>query len=80
MLATLGLRVSEATALNLPDLQHNAGHRTVVIRGKGGRVRELPVPAVLVRLLDDHVPAQRQQNPRSIRLHAARMSVAALEP
>ncbi|MEU9828543.1 tyrosine-type recombinase/integrase [Micromonospora chersina] len=81
MLATLGLRVSEATGLNLSDLRHNAGHRTVVVRGKGGRVRELPVPAVLGRLLDEHVPVQRQENERSIGVLAARMRVAAgMEP
>ncbi|MEU8024637.1 tyrosine-type recombinase/integrase [Micromonospora haikouensis] len=77
MLATLGLRVSEATGLNLSDLRHNAGHRTVVIRGKGGRVRELPVPAVLGRLLDEHVPIQRQENERNIRIEASRMSTRA---
>ncbi|SCF23293.1 Phage integrase, N-terminal SAM-like domain [Micromonospora haikouensis] len=60
MLASLGLRVSEATGLDLVDLRHNAGHRTVLIRGKGGRDRELPVPAALGRLLDAYLPRQRR--------------------
>ncbi|WP_433121981.1 tyrosine-type recombinase/integrase [Micromonospora sp. CA-246542] len=60
LLASLGLRVSEATGLDLADLRHNAGHRTVLIRGKGGRDRELPVPAALSRLLDAHLPRQRR--------------------
>nr|WP_255327303.1 tyrosine-type recombinase/integrase [Micromonospora sp. CNB394] len=81
MLATLGLRVSDATGLNLSDLRHNAGHPTVVIRGKGGRMRELAVPAVLKQLLDQHVPVQRQENERSITLYTVRLSVATgMEP
>lgn len=60
MLASLGLRVSEVTGLDLADLRHNTGHRTVLIRGKGGRDRELPVPAALGRLLDAHLPRQRR--------------------
>ncbi|MFF0256923.1 tyrosine-type recombinase/integrase [Micromonospora zamorensis] len=60
LLASLGLRVSEATSLDLADLRYKAGHRTVLIRGKGGRDRELPVPAALGRLLDAHLPRQRR--------------------
>uniref|UniRef100_UPI003B224E26 tyrosine-type recombinase/integrase n=1 Tax=Micromonospora carbonacea TaxID=47853 RepID=UPI003B224E26 len=60
LLAGLGLRVSEVTGLRLADLRHNAGHRTVLVRGKGGRHRELPLSAALVRLLDAHLPAQRR--------------------
>lgn len=80
MLATLGLRVSEATGLNLSDLRHNAGHRTVVIQGKGGQVRELPVPAVLGRLLDDHEPVQRQEIEQHVRTRQSVMSLMALDP
>ncbi|WP_431913707.1 tyrosine-type recombinase/integrase [Micromonospora carbonacea] len=60
LLAGLGLRVSEITGLRLKDLRHNAGHRTVLIRGKAGRDRELPLPAALVRLLAAHLPGQRR--------------------
>lgn len=80
MLATLGLRVSEATGLNLSDLRHNAGHRTIVIRGKGGRFRELPVPAILGRLLDEHEPVQRQEIEQHVRTRQSVMSLMALEP
>ena len=52
LLAGLGLRVSEATGLDVNDLRHNAGHRTVLIHGKGGRIRELPLPPALARHLD----------------------------
>jgi integrase/recombinase XerD len=52
LLAELGLRVGEALALDLDDLRHNRGHRTVRVPGKGGRRRELPIPAPLGRDLD----------------------------
>lgn len=55
MLAELGLRVSEALGLDLADLRHNRGHRTVRVRGKGGKTRELPVPAPLGRDLDAYL-------------------------
>ena len=61
VLVDLGLRVSEATGLDLADLRHNAGHRTVVIRGKGGRSRELPIPTRLGRHLDAYL-AERQDS------------------
>jgi site-specific recombinase XerD len=55
MLAELGLRVSEALGLDLADLRHNRGHRTVRVKGKGGRFRELPVPGPLARELDAYL-------------------------
>ena len=55
MLAELGLRVGEALALDLADLRHNRGHRTVRVTGKGGKVRELPIPAPLGRDLDAYL-------------------------
>lgn len=55
MLAELGLRVGEALRLNVDDLRHNRGHRTVTITGKGGKRRELPIPAPLARDLDAYL-------------------------
>jgi integrase/recombinase XerD len=55
MLAELGLRVGEALALDVTDLRHNRGHRTVRVTGKGGKVRELPIPAPLARDLDAYL-------------------------
>lgn len=51
-MAELGLRVGEALALDMASLRHNRGHRTVVVAGKGGKVREIPIPAPLGRDLD----------------------------
>ncbi len=55
LLAELGLRVGEATGLNFDQLGHNKGHRSVRVRGKGGKVRELPIPAPLGRDLDAYL-------------------------
>jgi integrase/recombinase XerD len=55
MLAELGLRVGEALGLDLADLRHNRGHRTVRVAGKGGHHRELPIPAPLGRDLDAYL-------------------------
>jgi integrase/recombinase XerD len=52
MLAALGLRVGEALTLDVDALRHNRGHRTVRVAGKGGKARELPIPAPLGRDLD----------------------------
>lgn len=52
MLVELGLRVGEALALDLENLRHNRGHRTVRVTGKGGKSRTLPIPAPLGRDLD----------------------------
>lgn len=55
MLAELGLRVGEALKLNVGDLRYNLGHRTVTVAGKGGKRRELPIPAPLARDLDAYL-------------------------
>lgn len=60
VLTDLGLRVSEG---HRPGPRRPAAqrHRTVVIRGKGGRSRELPIPARLGRRLDAYL-AERQSS------------------
>lgn len=70
MLAELGLRVGEALALDLDHLRHNRGHRTVVVHGKGGKVRELPIPAPLGRDLDTYL-AERGEKPGPLFVTAA---------
>jgi site-specific recombinase XerD len=42
LMARLGLRAAEVAALRLDDIDWRAG--TVVIRGKGGRIDQLPLP------------------------------------
>jgi integrase/recombinase XerD len=48
LLAVLGLRVSEALALDLEGLEMIRGHSTVLVTGKGGRQDRLPVPPLLL--------------------------------
>lgn len=55
LLAELGLRVGEALALDLDAFRHNRGHRTVMVAGKGGKPRELPIPPPLGRDLDAYL-------------------------
>jgi integrase/recombinase XerD len=58
VLVVLGLRVSEALALNLDGLESVRGHTTVLVAGKGGRVDRLPLPPMLVAALDDIAAAE----------------------
>jgi integrase len=54
-LVQLGARVSEVCALQVADLGHDSGHRTVRLRMKGGKTRTRAVPPALSRLLDAHL-------------------------
>jgi site-specific recombinase XerD len=63
LLAELGLRVGEALSLDLADFRHNRGHRTVRVTGKGGRHRELPIPAPLARDLDAYLAGRADAGP-----------------
>jgi site-specific recombinase XerD len=55
LIAELGLRVGEALALDLAHFGHTSGHRIVRVNGKGGKVRNLPIPPTLGRALDPHL-------------------------
>jgi integrase/recombinase XerD len=55
VIAELGLRVSEALGLDVDDFGHDRGHRVVSVRGKGNKVRKLPIPAPLSRDLDRYL-------------------------
>lgn len=54
-LVELGARVSEACAAQVSDLGHDRGHRTVVLRMKGGKTRTRAVPPGLAAALDEYV-------------------------
>ena len=58
LLADLGLRVGEALGLDVAALSHNRGRRTVRFVGKGGRVRERPLPAAVTEALDEYLAAR----------------------
>jgi integrase/recombinase XerD len=55
LLADLGLRVSEVCKLNLADLGHERGHRTVRFVGKGGRPRRRALAPGTADTLDHYL-------------------------
>lgn len=59
LLADLGLRVGEALGLDVASLSHNRGRPTVRFVGKGGRVRERPLPPTVTGALEDYLAARR---------------------
>jgi integrase/recombinase XerD len=60
LLADLGLRVGEAIRLDLKDLGHERGHRTVRFLGKGGRPRRRALAPGTAAALDTYL-AQRAE-------------------
>ncbi len=50
-LVEIGARVSEVCALDVTDLGHDSGHRTVRLRMKGGKARTRAVPPGLAEVL-----------------------------
>jgi integrase/recombinase XerD len=53
MLADLGLRVGELVGLDLIDVGHDRGHRTVRFTGKGGKARRRALTPGVSAALDD---------------------------
>jgi len=65
-----GLRVSEATGLDLPDLQMDQGF--AVVRGKGGKERLAPLGTGAARAIEGYLPE------RAVRVEKLMSGVAAL--
>ena len=55
MLGLLGLRIFEATGLDVADLGEEHGHRIVRVLGKGGKTVLVPLPPAVGRALDQAV-------------------------
>ena len=58
LLADLGLRVGEVVALDVADLGHEQGHRTVRFTGKGGKPRRRALTPGAVSALDAYLAAR----------------------
>lgn len=58
LLADLGLRVSEVCGLDLDDLGHERGHRTIRFVGKGGRPRRRALAPGTASALDAYLEAR----------------------
>ena len=54
-LLEIGARVSEVCALDVTDLGHDSGHRTVRLRMKGGKARVRAIPPGLAGALDGYL-------------------------
>jgi integrase/recombinase XerD len=57
LLYSTGARISEAVGIDLDDL--DAGHRTVLLRGKGGKQRIVPVGRPALRAVDEYLVRAR---------------------
>lgn len=47
-----GLRCGSAIGADVGDLGHDRGYRVVTVRGKGGKIRRIPLPAALGEVID----------------------------
>jgi integrase/recombinase XerD len=52
LLGLLGLRVSEACAVDVDHLSLERGHRTLTVTGKGGKTAIIPLPPGVARAVD----------------------------
>lgn len=63
LLRLAGLRVSELVALDVDDVPVTARKGKVIVRrGKGAKYRDVPMPPELRTVIQQYVPARREQN------------------
>ncbi|MEZ3156679.1 tyrosine-type recombinase/integrase [Microbacterium sp. BWR-S6Y] len=55
LLLVTGARLAEVLNARVDDLQHDAGHRVLVVHRKGGRISKLVVPAPVVHSLSTYL-------------------------
>ena len=72
LLGLLGLRIFEATGLNIADLGEEHGHRVLRVAGKGGKTVLVPLPPAVGRALDAAI-GDRAANPILLNRRGARM-------
>ncbi|WP_298944041.1 tyrosine-type recombinase/integrase [uncultured Microbacterium sp.] len=57
LLLTTGARISEVLGADVSDLQHDTGHRVLVVTRKGGKRAKLPLPPRAVDALGEYLGA-----------------------
>ena len=72
LLGLLGLRIFEATGLDITDLGEEHGHRVLRVAGKGGKTVLTPLPPAVSRSLD-HAIGDRTTGPVLLNTRGARM-------
>ncbi|MCP5029380.1 MAG: tyrosine-type recombinase/integrase [Actinomycetia bacterium] len=72
LLGLLGLRVGEATGLDIVDLHHHDGHRTVHLIGKGAKPAIVPLPPRVARACDE-ATGERVEGPLLLSRSGRRM-------
>jgi integrase/recombinase XerD len=77
-LYSTGARISEATGLDVDDLDHLAAEPAVKLSGKGGRQRYVPVGSYAVRALDAYLVRGRPALARAAGATAAKKASPAV--
>jgi integrase/recombinase XerD len=72
MLGLLGLRIFEATSVDVADLGEEHGHRVLRVCGKGTKVVLVPLPPAVARAID-HAVADRTHGPVLLNSRGSRM-------
>jgi integrase/recombinase XerD len=72
LLGLLGLRIFEATGLDVSDLGEEHGHRVLRVVGKGSKIVLVPMPPAVARAVDRSV-AGREVGPILLNRHGTRM-------
>jgi site-specific recombinase XerD len=72
LLGLLGLRVGEACAIDIENLDAARGHRTVTVLGKGHKLAVMPLPPRVARAIDQ-AAGERSHGPLLVTRTGARM-------
>ena len=72
MLGLLGLRIFEATGLDIGDLREEHGHRVLRVVGKGTKIVLVPLPPAVARAIDQAI-AGRGGGPILLNTRGGRM-------
>lgn len=77
LLLTCALRVSEATGADVEDLTADDGLRVLIVRGKGGKIRTLPIASTVGDALDAYLDG-RTSGPLFVTQSGGRLDQAAV--
>ena len=75
LLGMIGLRVSEATNINVTDLRSQSGYELLIIIGKGAKPALIPLPVPVLRAVRDAAEG-RSAGPLLLNRHGERLSPA----